>query len=636
MGNKKVVIFLHRIEQIKSLVTVAEEYRDTLLVIPLDAEIEDYMSSHGMPFISGLQYRTPDTSSVELGEQWPAQILESKKWSFFSYRGVNLSQAYFLSLQGYLTHLFYYVDIVANVLAKHPSIERLIVFSHGTDGPFFGSVLVRHGINACVAAVSAVAVQTKKEILIVPPSTTLPMKSGQTIFALKRTMFGVCIFLLNTVIATLVRPKKIRILASDYWKNISPYVKNLDSAEIILNDRLESFNAGLGNIWRFRMRFIHGDSFVVTSTKHREEASENIRKEWKAIKGDHSLDAFAYRGVGLGGLLTSALDSIIGDAVTRVLKDIDDTHAMLERVFPHVVILRSTVSTQTHFVVLAQVAKSLGIPSIEMQHGLEYYGPGSVSLRHRAEFTCVYGPLTRQQMEGVGDTSTTAIEIGSPRFDVYVRAKNSRAPVSASKDKDQITILCVSPAIDPGGDSPDTYETYDYYQAVAEAVRQIPNARVIFKFRPGPNRDTFVRTSLARLFVETPYEIAQFETLASLLPRIDIAISCYSTALIESLQAGVPSIYLGLSPEQKMMGLHHFSYYEKEGAMRIATTKAELTNEISSLVSDPKLREALSAGAEAFLKKNYLFDGHSSERAAVFIQSLAIKVPATSGTVPGL
>ena len=99
--------------------------------------------------------------------------------------------------------------------------------------------------------------------------------------------------------------------------------------------------------------------------------------------------------------------------------------------------------------------------------------------------------------------------------------------------------------------------------------------------------------------------------------------SCYSTAIIEALQAGVPVVYLGLSPVQKLMGVHHFTRYAREGLLLIATTTSELATHIVTLAKDPELRKQYVRHAEEFLTREYLFDGHASERAAALITALA-------------
>ncbi len=595
--------------------SIAEE---GFLLISLDAETEQVLSKRGIEFVSGRNYRTPDTSFCVLSEEWPAALFESKEWDFFTYRGVSLGQLYFLPLQSYLSHLLYYVDIAANLVARHPSAGRFVVFPPAKAAPPRGSTLIAQKMSVVVDAVSHVAAHSGKEVLV--PAMPTPMSQKLALpFFFKRALFGFAIGVMNIVISAASRPRSVRILASDYWKNLSPYVKNIDSAEIILIDRTEALNAGLKNIWKYRMRFLHISAFCAAATA-RKAAQERIAREWRSVTEKGDAGRFMFRGVSLQPLVFRALDGIVEEVTAKILKDIDDTHAMLEKLKPGIVALRSTVSAQTHFVILAHVARAQGIPSVEMQHGLEYYGPGSVSKRHRAEFTAVYGPLTKKQMQEAGDTQTTPVVIGSPRFDAYAAARE--APVGRARESG-VSILCIAPAIDPGGDSPDSYDALDYYSAIASAVKKIPDVSVVIKFRPGPDRDPFVRAILASLFEGVPYAIAQREPLSELYPRSDIVVSCYSTAAIEALQCGKPLIYLGLSPVQALMGKHHFSYYVQQGAMHIADTKEALAEIVRTLSGSPDARKDLSRRALQFLKQEYLFDGNAGKRAARWLESLA-------------
>ena len=584
------------------------------LLVSLDAEIEQVLSDRGVSFVSGRNYRTANTSFCVLSEEWPAAIFESKRWDFFAYRGVLLGQLYFLSLQSYISHLLYYVDIVSNLVAQHPQTNCVVVFPPTKAPPPHGSTLVKQKVRVVVDAVLCVGTARNKKILI-PTASTKAVHSLQLSFNSRRILFGWVIGAMNVLVKMTTRPRKVRILASDYWKNLSPYVKNMDSAEIILIDRTEALNAGLKNIWKYRMRFLHSKTFRGAVTE-RNVAQKHITQEWNAIAEAGDTSQYLFKDISVHPLIFRALDSIVEEVKHKILKDIDDTYVTLQALQPDMVILRSTVSTQTHFTILAYVAKAQGIPSIEMQHGLEYYGPGSVSKRHRAEFTGVYGPLTKKQMQEVHDVYTTPVIIGSPRFDAYARSK-------AKTDRVGVSILCIAPAIDPGGDSPDTYDAEDYYSAIASAVKKIPNASVIVKFRPGPDRDQFVRTMLESLFEGIPYTIAQTEPLSVLYPRADIVVSCYSTAAIEALQCGKPLIYLGLSPVQALMGEHHFSYYAQEHAMYVANSNEVFTNLMVELAASLEARYELGQRALQFLKQEYLFDGNASKRAAEWLESLA-------------
>ncbi len=627
---KRDIVLLTEVSHIDVLESFLQQHpeidQQTICRVALDREVELVLEDRHTPFVSGRGLRLPNTDTVVFGEQWTARILESARLSFFSYRGVTISQVYFLSFQSWLTRLLYYVDMVVSAVDQHPDVRRIIAFAPTAGGPSLGSILATHKVEAYVDAVQIVAKKYSIPVLLVPAPAREPIKNSPQLFYIKRALFSIVLSVLNCGVRITQRPRKIRILASDYWKNLAPYVQAIPSAEIVLVDRVEAFRAGPKNIWNYRMQFLHTTASAEDPT--RAQTAERFLREWKAVKASHELDVFVFRGISLAPLLEAALDSLVPEVGTNLLRDIDDTHSFLSRVKPDIVILRSTVSTQTHFVVLAHVARAQGIPSIEMQHGLEYYGPGSVSLRHRAEFTGVYGKLTVEQMKAVKDTATTAVIVGSPRFDVYAASatKENFAQVPGA-----FNILCVAPAVDPGGDSPDTYDTEEYYAAVASAARSIPNVTVTVKFRPGPNRDSFVERTLETVFTGIPYTIAQFESFAELYPKADIVISCYSTALIEGLQCGKPLVYLGLSPAQSMMGRHHFTLYEAAGALRVATSSKELDECMAELGRDPGARERLSAGATSFLGQEYSFDGHSSERAASLVAELVERRRARRG-----
>jgi hypothetical protein len=474
------ILLLHEIGQIKALqefLSSSTVGNTSPIIIALDDEVERALQLLSIDFVSGRSFRTKDTEGIVNGEAWSTRILRSSQWSFFSYRDVALPELYFLSLQGYLTHVLYYIDILSNICRAYKDIEEIIIFSPPSSGPVRGSALVHHQVHAYIDAVSLVAKERHISVQLRTTASTKAVQNNRTWFQLKRSLFTISIALLNKVVRFTQSKRKIRILASDYWKNLTPYIKDLESAEILMIDRKEVFKVGIRNLFRFKMQFVHAEDFCSKAPGEKKRVETIIREGWLAYKKSPELDIFSYRGIQLRSILEQALSTIVEDACIRVLNDIDDTYEMLTKLKPHVVILRSTVSTQTHFVVLAHAARSLGIPSIEMQHGLEYYGPGSVSLSHRAEFTGVYGSLTKAQMEAVNDTHTTALLIGSPRFDVYLQ---ERKESSAQTERDEFIIVCIAPAIDPGGDSPDTYDAYEYYAAIAQSVKDIPHVRVIF------------------------------------------------------------------------------------------------------------------------------------------------------------
>src|SRR3989344_4103693 len=126
------ILFLSELWHIEALERFLDERKDIrdegYLLIPLDAEVESVLAKKEIAFQSGKEYRTPDAARMILAEEWTSSIFESEPWSFFTYRGVSLGRLYAQSLQGYISRILYYTDIVSNVIARHQSIQRLIVF----------------------------------------------------------------------------------------------------------------------------------------------------------------------------------------------------------------------------------------------------------------------------------------------------------------------------------------------------------------------------------------------------------------------------------------------------------------------------------------------------------------------------
>lgn len=620
--DERNIILLSEVGHIQTFERYLKEHpsivREGYTLIPLDREIEYILTERNVEFLSGKTYRSPDADYMILAESYASALFANDRWNFFTYRGVSLGHVYTFQLHTYLSRPLYYTDILSTIIKRHETFRRLIVFPPITGGPVRGSTLVNQKIQSLADTARCIGEQCNITVEI--PEITVPLihSYNSTLFNAKRTLFSISISFVNVVVGLLQRPRSIRILASDYWKNLEPFLKQLPEAELVLIDRKEAFNAGWRNIWNFRMRFLHTDAFKGESTK-RVKAQETFAREWKSIVSHNALPPLEFRGFSLVPLVARTLDIMMRHVIKHNLKEIDDTHAMLRYLKPHAVLVRSTVSTQTHFVILAESAHMQGIPSIEMQHGIEYYGPASSAKRHRTEFTGVYGPLTKKQLEEVGDTSTAVI-IGSPRFDVYasLNERNRNAPQAK---KEGISILCIAPAVDTGYDA-DTYDIEDYFRAMAEAMRVIPHTHLTVKFRPGPNGDSFVYKILARFFADIPHTIAQFESLADLYPKADIVVSTYSTAVLEALQCGKPLVFLGLSPMYQMVGKQHFPLYLAQNVMRIAASTEELARTLHSLATDPTERASISKSAMAFLKEAYAFDGKAGERTAAFIRSL--------------
>jgi hypothetical protein len=465
--NAKTVLFLSELGHVaraeQFMAQHPEPEGEGYLLVTLDLPIEWELARKGIPFVSGRDFRTRDTKPMVLAEEWAAQLLGHLEEYFFTYRGVSFARVYFIPLQIYLARVLYFADIVTAVFKSHPECARCVLFVSGDEVP---------GLRGDDYAVAALASQScarglGKEVVMVRDAepTSPAMLFGM--FTIKRSFFSAAITLVNVFVRLVTRPKKVRVLVYDSWRNFAPVARQLKSGEIVMVERLEAFAAGIKNIFAYRMRFVGFGPASRTAALSEAQALFARKKE----QLNHSLDySFAtFRGVSHAELLRDVLGVCVQDAVDLSLGKVDAAYAYLGAVKPDVITMRISASTlQPQFPILAQVAKAMRIPALEIQHGLNYNGPGTPSKFYNAEFLGVYGKLIREELEKSGRIVGTApVVIGSPRFDIY-------APTGVEHDEhagEQLTIgvVAASPCLAVQLDS---WDVENYFQTIADAITQ--------------------------------------------------------------------------------------------------------------------------------------------------------------------
>jgi len=619
----KTAVFLYKPEQVEQLpallerVPVGEAYE----LIACDLGIEFLLEKRGIPFVSVKEFRTtPSYISLRYAKELGENIFNSPSFAFFSHRGINLARLSTPTLQYYLTRLLYNFDIAAGALEA--GYSRAVLFEpSGEDEPLAGAVLELYNLRAFFDAVAAVCAQRgiTLDAVRAPRQKSLRQERfARQRFIAQRALFGSCIRALNVFVRAAVPEKKIRILASEYWKNLSPLMRELPEAEVLLVDRAESFAAGWGAILRYRMRFVHGKDFLGKGARREARLkAEKFKKEWeKARQDNRAFMSASVRGYRLTPLLEPALDKIF-KASEEVLRDIDGTWAMLEKLKPDAVIVRASVSAQTHFAVLCEVARLLGIPSIEVQHGVFSVGQETLSGDHAAEFIAEYGPLERRMWGAHGYAPrSTCIDVGSPRFDAY------RTPEPARPQSNRFTVLHIAPQLTPG-EWMDSYDVLSFFETMASAAREVPAIHAVVKLRSGDAESAFFQEAVERAFKGVPHEIAAQEPLIHLFPRVDAVVSCHSTAILEGLLARRPVLLDATLPVHAQLFPADFGPHLNAAALLCAASTQELAATLRQLATHPHERAAQVERASAFMRENYLFaDGKSSKRLADFIRSL--------------
>lgn len=592
-------------------------------VVSLDAEIDYTLEKRGVTFISGkmLQNRTTPDSYMR-SDELTREICEDKSFSFLQYRGISLLRPLRLSIHQYFQILLYYIDVIERFMESAPDVERLVVPTSvvpvsKTSGPL--------GIEEAGIAVEAVrrvaeGRRTHYE-LYNTVSVSLKIKNHwqEWVFGLKRSLFGVALAFLNVAIG--LRPRRpIRIIASDYWRNLSPILGELPEAELILLDRSEAIKAGLANIWRYKMRFMHIGHFLSRKGKQRALVyAGKCKEEWAAVRKDLWASAdLSFRGADLRATSEKIMARLVEHAVPDIICDIEGTYAMYERLSPDVVLLRASVSGQRHFAILPLVAREAGVPALEVQHGGEYLGPGSPTREHPSEFLAVYGKLVAAEFEALGYDQKRLLVAGSPRFDAYVKNRKEKVVPGASG----VSILSNTPAGNVG-ERYGTYSIEEYFHALGDAVRAVPNAHLSVASRSSAFRSNFLKGAWERGLEGVSYESVGDAPLPELFAQADIFVCSHSTVVYEALLCGLPVIIASSAPVEKMMTDFHFSRFRDAGALAIAHTPEELREIVGKLATDAVVRERMSAAAEAFMAEQFSFDGYASERIATQVRMWA-------------
>lgn len=620
----KTAIVLYELEHLVVIDALKEKWGADACIVSLDAEIDFALGKRGMPFVSGqtLQNRFEPSAYMRAHEITRA-ICEDEGLQFLSYRGISLLKPLRLSIHQYFQNLCYYVDIFDRYLAQFGDIELLIVPAKIVPLSQTSAPLAREEVH--LVSHAAELVTKSHNIRYVPYEMATPARYARNVyeavtFSLKRALFGFAISFLNVVV--MLRPRRpLRLLASDYWRNIVPVLTLLSTdVEVVMVDRGEALSAGWRNIWRYKMRFMHIDRFLSWRGSLRARMyAKACQKKWNAARTllwqDREL---VYCKTNLQETAQMVMDRLMASALSEVLRDIEGTYAMYARLTPDVVWLRASISAQRHFAILPLVAEVEGTPALEVQHGGEYLGPGSPTQEHPSQYLAVYGKLIADELRELGYAKERLIDAGSPRFDSYVEDCKPRSKTV----REGITILTNTPNINIG-ERYGTYSIEEYFKALGDAVSMVPTGRLLVASRSTHIRSQFLHDARERGLQGILYEMVGTTPLPELFRQADFFVCSHSTVVYEALLYRLPVIIASFAPVEKMMTDFHFGKFEKAGALLIAHTPDELRDLVGKLASDESLRTRMIVAGEAFMQEQFSFDGHASERIAAELRSWA-------------
>ncbi|MDP2648514.1 MAG: CDP-glycerol glycerophosphotransferase family protein [bacterium] len=591
----------------------ARERREPPDILALDAEVEMSLAERNIPFISCKEFRGADPfGRITSAKDYVERLLTDTALARITYRDVPVAELFRLPLQMYIKRTLYFADIFCNVSDAVPNYKSWTVCARGASTGGIAALEENVVLNA------ARHVGELRGIVVISHAAGDSEDSRRTLGITRsgafHALFHSALFIYNFLAGVFTRPSAIRIIASDYWKHLAPFLQGLPEAELVLYDRAEIRRIPPRHLFKHRMRFQHAEQYLSRAAKIRAEKEAGLYSGiWKKIR--NTLPDTPHHGFPLRATAREALDAFFSEDVPRILAGIEGTYAMFERIRPHVVLLRASISRQWHFAVLAFVARALKVPSIEIQHGLEYLGPGSASTGHAAEYIATYGPVVQKELENTGYARDKLPAVGSPRFDAYMKTK----PRTTEK---AFRALVVVPSVTTGQTMVDSYDLIEYFRILNDALKNIPGSSVTLKMRPWKHREKFYHSVFKESFTDVPYTVAQYEKLESLFPECDVMVSDYSTAILEALQCGMPVVLTALHPAQYPAARFHFLQYAEKNALLIAFTPDEAAASLARL-ADSGERKRFSEEGGRFMRHNYAFDGHAGQRLAALVREAA-------------
>ncbi len=600
------------------------------ILIPVDYGIELELRDRGIPFYSMVDYsaRSSLKERTLLVSGIIQQMYTDAEFNFFEHNGIHLGKIIGYSFGEYLLRILYHLDIFEFILGQFKNAETVYMPESLMKLPSTVGQLATFEVRAGLDTMAFLARKRGVSLHIISCTPNVVIRGGlrRSTQSFTRGVFIRLIKALNGITLLFRKRTAMKIFVSDYWWHIDSFITKMNGVEITMMERKEIQNAR-DYLWKYKIRFNHPRDYSTIFIRHRAEKKRQFYEQmWQKFDGHPRFSKqFIWYGINFWEVVRPAYEHLVTSFSRDTVEAIEATERIFKRQGIDAVILRASQSGQIHFSVLGLVAHHMGIPAIELQHGLECSEEFSLSVRKNVDVLASYGPLVKREIEGVNGASLAVLDIGSPRFDQYQNETISEeAKCKLRKklniDSERPVLLYIATDI-VLGQTHDTYSMLRLFKNIAEATGCIEGLQVIIKIRPGPATEYFFKRSLKETFVERCC-IAQYENLHELISIANVVASSFSTVVLETMISGKPIVLVGIDKNDLMLMESHFLPYEKAYALRIARTEEELVQYARALTSNSAEAVTLVSNANDFLKKNFSFDGKSAERTATYLEAL--------------
>lgn len=636
-ASSKTLVFVYEAAQVPQVLAYLEGTSVPTRIVALDLWASEAMRERNVEHVLYSDY--------VLHYQHPAEVFArlntlAREWhripemSFFAYRGVPIAESVEAAFEVYFGKLWLACDAIRTVLDAHPKCDT-IVMPHTT-------VLVSHTTSvtalydARAFADAAVAVGAERGITV--QTSGIPPQRDSGLMRRVSPLRSVALGAANALTAVFAPRKPLKIFASDYWSALSPFIADMNDVELVLMDRSEIKKIPWKQIWKHRIRFIHPHD--QTNSRIRSVAEERrarYEKEWENVARPAVEARFNELIQGTLPWLTvePAFTFLVTEFSERIVADIEATRVIYAKHKINRVLERASVSAQHHFFVLPQVAYTMGIPAIEVQHGCETIASYSLYSRLKCGYIAAYGSCMRSRMEkDHAYTPGRVVPIGSPRFDAYNKDELSdeerMARIRALGLDPTRPIVMVAAPLDAWYMAVSYFRSFEVgnlYKTVRNLQDSVTQLQFIIKFRHGYGAEP-QRRLIAHLFKGASVVCTDQADIKSLFQISDVLVSTRTTMMYESVLQGVPVV---LFPVRE--GDRPFTSFFGQG-FPICTSEGDFLMYMQGLFmsGSDQLKDLYMREAD-FLKCQYSFDGSASERMRTLMRMELEPQPASDATL---
>ncbi len=605
---------------------ISEEVRTTEAtptVIALDFWAQEELRARGVPHEPFDRYQGSAEALEQVlsnAESFARLWYRIPEMTFFRHGEVRIGEALEPPLRIYLQRVLRFAHHVEAVVEAHPHVAEIIIPEGGRRISYGAGPLAFFEARALTDAVRFVIARRGMHTRVigqgasVPPSTVLHERITWRHRALR---------VLNALVRWSVPTRQIKIFASEYWSHIAPLLKHMPDAELVLMDRSEFKNIPWSAILSHRIRFVHPLDVMTDDMRAAaaEEAKQYVAAYQRAMPAIRVVVRHVSPNLDWWPLVEDAARDLVRTYAVRVIAEALAMERIIRTEKSNRVVLRASHSgRQPHFFVATRVAYALNVPSIELQHAIEIVDPRTVRSRIEAAYLAAYGRGTQEMMRAqLGIAPERVRPIGSPRFDAYLQnlALSQAERVAHIRrfglDPEKMIVVVAFPTEGPNSLYMDFYphECAAYIRELRALYDAVPDIQLILKFRPG-SMTTLYQRFISEVFPDGGIACVDGDAFP-VLRLADVVMVGNSTMMFEALIA------------EKALVLYPVKAYDTYFRARFkdagvgAASYAALVDAMRALVQPVHRQEVAERGKE-FLRREYAFDGHSSERLAAFLR----------------